>query len=87
VVSLAARSDRAIATAEAAPPWLSVELLEAAREIYETYCESQAELSKYPLGVALDRQHFRGKVIFRDPPILLPGEVYVTLEHLESFLY
>ena len=87
MVALSAHSDRDVATAEAAPPWLSPQLLEAARDIYRDYCESPADISAYPCGVALHREHLRGKPIFREPPILLPGELYVTLEHLESLLY
>lgn len=59
-------------------------LLRAAKRIYRTYCVLHAKLNHHPSGVAIHRDHHRGQLIFHHQPILLPGECFVPLKHLES---
>lgn len=65
---------------------LDPSLLKAARQIYSTYCESQREPFQRPLGIAIDRNSHRGKLIFTRKPILLPQEHFIALSQLESEL-
>jgi hypothetical protein len=39
------------------------------------------------MGVAIDRFTYRGKLIFRAKPILLPQECFVPLSQLEAEIY
>lgn len=69
------------------PVLLDPVLLRAARQIYRSYGSLHTKLNKSPLGVAIDREHHRGQVIFNRQPILLPGECFITLRQLESEAY
>ena len=62
-------------------------LIRAARIIYTTYYEVHPELIQRPLGVAIDRLTYRGKLIFSGKPILLPQECFVPFSQIESDLY
>ena len=62
-------------------------LLRAARQIYRTYYEVHPDLTQRPSGVAIDRYTFRGKLIFKKKPILLPQEYFVPFSQLEAELY
>jgi hypothetical protein len=57
-------------------------ILASARAAYHTYRNAHLEFDA-PLGVAVDRNTFRGQLIFSTQPILLPHECFVTLEQLE----
>jgi hypothetical protein len=58
--------------------------LKAAKKIYKTYCQLHSQLTRYPLGVAINCNTHRGQLIFKKRPILLPGECFVPLNQLES---
>lgn len=62
-------------------------ILRAARRIYRTYCTLHSKMTHRPIGVAIDRNTHRGQLIFREKPILLPGEYLVRLNQLESEVY
>ena len=66
---------------------LDLTLLSAARTIYETYCEVQADIMRQPSGVAIHGVTHRGKPVFGKSPILLPGECFIPLKQIdpESF--
>lgn len=62
-------------------------LVRAARQIYVTYYEVHPGLIQRPLGVAINRFTYRGKLIFSGKPILLPQECFVPFSQIESELY
>ncbi len=61
-------------------------LLQAARYIYRTYFEVHPDHVQRPLGVAIDLITHRGKLIFRNKPILLPQECFVPISQIDSDL-
>lgn len=61
-------------------------LLQAARYIYQTYYEVHPEQMQRPIGIAIDRYSYRGKLIFGQKPILLPKECFIPLNQIESGL-
>jgi hypothetical protein len=66
---------------------LDPKLLKAARKIYLTYRNLHSQMTKRPSGVAINKDTHRGQLIFRDNPILLPGECFIQLNQLESEVY
>lgn len=62
-------------------------LIRAARLIYTTYYEVHPGLVQRPLGVAINRFNYRGKLIFSGKPVLLPQECFVPFSQIESELY
>jgi hypothetical protein len=66
------------------PIFLDPALLRAAQRIYRRYYGMQNKLDKRPCGVAINRETHRGQLIFRENPILLPGEVFISLKELET---
>lgn len=65
---------------------LDPSLLQAARHIYRTYFEVHPDQIQRPLGVAIDRFTHRGKLIFRNKPVLLPQECFVPISQIDSDL-
>ena len=41
-------------------------------------------MTKRPFGVAIDKDTYRGQLVFREKPILLPGECFVNINQLEA---
>ena len=62
---------------------LDPSLLRAAQRIYRTYCMLHPRNSKRPYGIAIYRKSYRGQLIFRNNPVLLPGECFVPTKQLE----
>ncbi|GAB4380303.1 MAG: hypothetical protein Kow00121_36280 [Elainellaceae cyanobacterium] len=62
-------------------------LLQAARHIYQTYYEVHPEQTLRPIGIAIDRYSYRGKLIFGAKPVLLPKECFIPLNQIESGLH
>lgn len=62
-------------------------LVRAARQIYTTFYEVHPSLIQRPLGVAINRFTYRGKLIFSGKPILLPQECFVPFSQIEAELY
>ena len=56
----------------------------AARQIYLTYRRLRTKINEPPVGVAIHPKTHRGQLIFREKPVLLPGERFVQLNRLES---
>ena len=69
------------------PVLLDPALLRAARQIYRTYQEVHPERIQRPLGVAINRSTYRGKLIFSGKPILLPQESFVPFSQIETEIY
>jgi len=65
------------------PPEQDPSLVQAARVIYETYYRVHPEMTDLPLGVAIDRATYRGKLIFHRKPILLPKESFIPLSSID----
>ncbi len=66
---------------------LDPSLLQAARQIYRTYYEVHPDQVQRPLGVAIDRYTYRGKLIFTGKPVLLPQECFVPFNQIEAEIY
>ncbi|MBD2742084.1 hypothetical protein [Coleofasciculus sp. FACHB-1120] len=69
------------------PVLLDPSIVRAARQIYRTYSEVHPDRIQRPLGVAIDRYTYRGKLIFAGKPILLPQECFVPFSQIESEIY
>jgi hypothetical protein len=69
------------------PILLDPAILRAARRIYRTYCVLHSKLNKRPFGVAINKENHRGQLLFNTKPILLPGECFVPIKHIESEVY
>ncbi len=63
-------------------------LLRAAKDIYSFYCQinPDRERRRQPIGVAIDRFDYRGKLIFSSYPVLLPEECFISVAQLETEL-
>ena len=63
-------------------------LLRAGQDIYTLYCElnPDREHRRQPIGIAMNKISYRGKLVFSSYPILLPQECFITLDQLESAL-
>jgi hypothetical protein len=55
-------------------------LVQAARQIYQTYYQVHPTLTDRPLGVAINRLNYRGKLVFVRMPALLPQECFIPFE-------
>ena len=65
------------------PPEQDPSLIQAARAIYETYYTVHPEVTELPLGVAIDRTSYRGKLIFKQKPALLPKECFIPFSSID----
>ncbi len=66
------------------PPEQDPSLIQAARNIYETYYTVHPEVTELPLGVAIDRTSYRGKLIFKQKPALLPKECFIPFSAIDA---
>lgn len=66
------------------PLLIDPQLLRSARGIYQTFRVLHPRQDRSPQGVAIHRDTLRGQLIFRDQPILLPGEYFVPTHQLEA---
>jgi hypothetical protein len=69
-----------------APPSRDLSALNAARELYQTYLRIHESRAKEPLGVVLHRTSYRGKLMFREAPVLLPEEHFISFQQLQGVL-
>jgi hypothetical protein len=60
-------------------------LVRAARDIYHLYCQinPDRERRRQPIGVAINKLNYQGKLIFSSFPILLPEEIFMSIEQLD----
>ncbi len=63
------------------------ELIKAARKIYRTYCNLNSQNNRKPIGVAIDRESYKGQLVFREKPILLPRECFIDINQIEAEFY
>lgn len=63
-------------------PPIDPSLLHAARNIYVQCYAAYPEKAEQTSGVAIDRETYRGQLMFRDNPILLPWESFIPSEEL-----
>lgn len=68
----------------AAPRLLDPKLLRMARRIYRSYCVLHPTTSRRPFGIVIHKETHRGQLMFNRRPILLPGECFVPMQHLEA---
>lgn len=66
---------------------LDLDLIQAARQIYQTYYEVHPDDTRRPAGIAISRTNRRGKLIYTEKPILLPQETFIPLNLIEAQLY
>lgn len=66
---------------------LDPELIQAARQIYQTYYEVHPNDTRRPFGIAISRKSRRGKLIYTERPVLLPQETFIPLDLIEAQLY
>jgi hypothetical protein len=61
-------------------------LLRAGIDIYSFYCQinPDRDYRRQPIGVAMNRLSYRGKLIFSTYPILLPQECFISIDRLEA---
>lgn len=69
------------------PSLIDPALLRAARQIYRQFYEAHPDVTDRPVGVAVNRYNYRGKLIFGKRPILLPQEFFIPFEQLQAELY
>lgn len=65
------------------PPEQDPSIIQAARAIYETYYTVHPDVTELPLGVAIDRTSYRGKLIFKQKPALLPKECFIPFSSID----
>jgi hypothetical protein len=61
-------------------------LLRAGVDIYSLYCQinPDRERRRQPIGIAMNKASYRGKLVFSSYPILLPQECFISVDRLES---
>ncbi len=73
---------------EVSPWWVDtkkVDLVKLAWQIYQKCYESYPEKAEQMEGVVINRETYRGQLIFRtDNPILLPSECFIPTEEFNS---
>jgi hypothetical protein len=65
------------------PLFLDPKLLRVARQLYRNYCVHNPQSPKRPLGIAIHKHTHRGQLMFKQQPILLPGECFVSVKQLD----
>ncbi len=63
---------------------LDSNIIQSARRIYHTYRNLYSRIPRQPRGVVFNPDTFRGQLVFKEKPLLLPGECFVPLHHLEA---
>ncbi len=59
-------------------------LLSAARALYQKYLQVHEHRAKEPIGVVLNPISYRGKLLFRQAPVLLPEERFIPLHQMRN---
>ena len=59
-------------------------VIQAARKVYAAYLNIYSKFNKQPFGVVMNKETFKGQLIFRNHPILLPGEYFIPIHHIEN---
>ncbi|WP_324235169.1 hypothetical protein [Okeania sp.] len=66
---------------------ISPYLQKLARLLFCTYLETHPDQVILPHGVAISPISYRTTLIFSHQPILLPGELFLSIELIESKIY
>jgi hypothetical protein len=68
------------------PGSIDPSLLRVGREIYGLYCQlhPDGQRRKQPIGVAVNKNNYRSKLIFSSFPVLLPEECFIPVQELDS---
>jgi hypothetical protein len=74
-------------TSTSIPSLIDPTLLRAARQIYRQFYEAHPNDAQRPIGIALNRYNYRGKLIFGRKPVLLPEECFIPFEQIQAELY
>ncbi len=72
---------------ELPPEGLDLDLLRAARAIYEAYCVIMLDRARRPFGIVVNRHTFHGRPIFQERSILLPDERFISIRQIELQMY
>ena len=67
--------------------FLDLTLIHAAKGIYCNYYDSRSQVTSKPLGVVLNKETLKGQLVFREGPILLPGECFINIKQIEEEIY
>ncbi len=59
-------------------------VINAARDLYETYLDIHQSRSKEPVGVVVHQYSGRSQLSFRPAQVLLPEECFVPLQHFAA---
>jgi hypothetical protein len=59
-------------------------LINAARDLYQTYLGVHESKAKEPIGAVLHLSSYRGKLLFKAEPVLLPEECFVTFQQIQG---
>jgi hypothetical protein len=68
------------------PELIDPALLSAGVDIYSLYCQINPDQDRrrQPIGIAMNKINYRGKLVFSSYPILLPQECFISIDQLES---
>ncbi len=67
--------------------FLDSSVLQAARQIYESHVQLRSNVSiQSPRGVVIHPHTLRGDLIFSEYPILLPHEMFIPIDVLDTQL-
>lgn len=69
------------------PPLIDPSILQAARQAYRLFTETNYDAERRPTGVVVSRYTYKGKTIFATRPILLPEEYFVPINQIEASMY
>jgi hypothetical protein len=69
------------------PPLIDPSILQAARQAYRLFIETNSNPERLPTGVVVSRYTYKGKWVFSLRPILLPEEYFVPLNQIEASMY
>jgi hypothetical protein len=61
-----------------------LDLVGAARALYQKYLQIHEHRAKEPIGVVLNPISYRGKLLFRQAPVLLPEERFISLQAMRN---
>jgi hypothetical protein len=61
-----------------------LDLVGAARALYQKYLQIHEHRAKEPIGVVLNPISYRGKLLFRQAPVLLPQERFISLKEMRN---
>ena len=59
-------------------------IIQAARKIYRAYLNIYTQLQKKPFGVVINCKTFKGQLVFKEQPILLPEEYFIPINIIEG---